>query len=715
LRSLETGDPALIAGRTRVGSKAPAQIELLFDDGTAKFEEGAWSTNVPEIIVFDGAFIAENVHSGDAVDLEQRRNLYRVIVGREGVGLALEEERLAGESRGKGGEIKTVEKAIQSHVPTTMKIEDFLKLFPDPDIDAKIVAQVKTLDAVREADQLKARAALTEVSLPALPTEFEALLGKTLEDIAKDAQKRISDHIKQHAMDEHGEAWLSEGVNHLSGDQCPFCGQSVKGLSLVEAYRDVFGKTYRDMKASVAAARTAIENDFSDRVAGSLETLFETNSSRVDFWGRYCKLPELRSPTESVKAIRALREAAVNLLSRKSAAPQDAVALDATFDAAMKQYEAARSAIEAYNLTVKAANAEIAVKKAAVASGDVRKEETALALLNAQKKRHDPKVAALCTEYQTLTAAKDALDAEKTQVRSKLEEHTTKVMKPYEARINELLDRFNAGFRIAETKPAYTGGFASSTYQLIVNNTSIELGDGETPLDRPSFKNTLSAGDRSTLALAFFLAYLERDPERAKRIVVFDDPFTSQDSFRRRQTIYEIKKAGAACAQVIVLSHDATFLRQIRDKCPAAERVSLQLADHRELGIKIATCDLDEACRGRAASEMDDLQAYVMTGAGKDRDIIKKMRIVLETYCRSTFPDSFAADDLLGGMVQKIKKQGETHPAWPVVEELEQINDYSRGHHHGEDPEDGGADLIDPAELTGFVKRTLRLVNNLQA
>ena len=189
----------------------------------------------------------------------------------------------------------------------------------------------------------------------------------------------------------------------------------------------------------------------------------------------------------------------------------------------------------------------------------------------------------------------------------------------------------------------------------------------------------------------------------------------AKNSFRHRQTIYEIKKAGAACEQVIVMSHDATFLRRVRDKCPAADTVALQLADHRSMGIKITVCDLDEACRGRAASEMDDLQAYSVTGAGKDRDIIKKMRVVLETYCRSTYPSSFEPNDLLGGMVVKIKKVGDQHPAWPVMDELEQINDYSRDHHHGEDSQDGNADLIDPAELAGFVKRTLRLVNNLQA
>jgi wobble nucleotide-excising tRNase len=335
--------------------------------------------------------------------------------------------------------------------------------------------------------------------------------------------------------------------------------------------------------------------------------------------------------------------------------------------------------------------------------------------LNAQKKRHDAKVVPLCTEQQRLVKEKDALDKDKADVRAKLEAHTDKVIKPYEGRINQLLDNFNAGFKIAQTKPAYGGGIASSTYQIVINNTGVDLGDGKTPNNQPSFRNTLSAGDRSTLALAVFIAHLERDPDRAKRIVVFDDPFTSQDSFRRRQTVHEIKRAGDACEQLIVFSHDATFLRQIQEKCKTADCVVLQLGDHRSLGIKIMPCDLDEATRGRAASDLDDLQAYVTTGAGKDRDIVRKMRIVLETYCRSTYSGSFETDDRLGGMVEKIKKAGDQHPAWALVEELDQINEYSRDHHHGEDPKDGTSDLIDAQELTGFVKRTLRLVNALQA
>jgi wobble nucleotide-excising tRNase len=715
LRSNGTNDPAIVIGRARLGATSEPDVELLLDTGKATFRKGMWSGSSPEFLVFDSAFISDNVHAGDVVDLEQRRNLYRVIVGKEGVNLAIEEERLAGESRDRSSKLNAMEKAMKSHVPAGMKIADFIELPAESDVDVKIGEQAKTIEAVRAAGELKARAGLTIIGLPVLQDDLDAILAKTLKGMADDAQKQIAAHIERHKMGGGGESWLQKGVSYIADDNCPFCGQGVSGIALVKAYQQVFADSYEQVKVSAEKARAAIERAFGGRASGAIETQIEANNGAVEFWSRYCELPELTSPKELASAISGLGTAALARLAKKIAAPQEAVPEDAEFAKALGQFEEARTAVIGYNETINKVNAEIAAKKAAIAGGDLKREEATLLRLNAQKKRHEKTIAALCIDHQRLTKEKAMLDQQKTEVRAKLEAHTNNVMKPYEGRINQLLDNFNAGYSIAQTKPAYGGGIASSTYELVINNTGVNLGDGKTPTDQPSFKNTLSAGDKSTLALAVFVAHLERDPDRAKRIVVFDDPFTSQDAFRRRQTVHEIARVGAGSKQLMVLSHDASFLRQIRDKCKTGECTALQLGDHRAAGIKIMSCDLDDACRGRAASDMDDLQAFVTTGAGKDRDIIRKMRIVLETHCRSTYSGSFAADDRLGGMVEKIKKVGDQHPAGALVDELDQINEYSRDHHHGEDPEDGTSDLIDSQELTGYVKRTLRIANNLQA
>ena len=85
-------------------------------------------------------------------------------------------------------------------------------------------------------------------------------------------------------------------------------------------------------------------------------------------------------------------------------------------------------------------------------------------------------------------------------------------------------------------------------------------------LAEASFRNTLSAGDKSTLALALFLAKVNADSALGETIVVLDDPFTSLDNFRRQFTAIEIRKLCGRAAQTIVLSHDKNFLRLLWEK-----------------------------------------------------------------------------------------------------------------------------------------------------
>src|SRR3546814_17140888 len=89
----------------------------------------------------------------------------------------------------------------------------------------------------------------------------------------------------------------------------------------------------------------------------------------------------------------------------------------------------------------------------------------------------------------------------------------------------------------------------------------------------------MSAGDKNTFALAFFLSQLKRGPHIANKIVVFDDPFTSLDDFRRAMTAKEIVRAGETdkAAQVIVLSHDKFFLDAVRNLIHEATCPPLQL------------------------------------------------------------------------------------------------------------------------------------------
>jgi wobble nucleotide-excising tRNase len=375
--------------------------------------------------------------------------------------------------------------------------------------------------------------------------------------------------------------------------------------------------------------------------------------------------------------------------------------------------DAIRAAVAAYNISVATANASIQARKEATATGNLTAAQTELARLQAIKRRYDPAVAAACFQYEQLDREKQDIERRKDAIRSQLEAHTRRVVQPYENRINHFLALFNADVQIARTGHGYPGGIATSSYQLVINATNVDLGSPTSAVNSPSFKNTLSSGDRATLALAFFLAELERETDLADRIVVFDDPFSSQDAFRRRQTIYEIIRTANTCNQVIVLSHDAQFLQQLWEKSPGNKRTAIQILYHPTAGSKFCEFNLDDACRGRAAVELDDLLAFRATGAGNPREIMKKLRVVLETHFRFTYRGSFLADDNLGEILRKIRVGGDGHPAHDFYETLERINDYTADYHHGEDPRGAAEPALDQTELLGFVNMTLKVVNAL--
>jgi len=718
LRSLQTGNPAHIIGRKTLGVSDLPSVDLLLDSGRVRFDGTVWTETLPNIAIFDGTFIAENVHSGEIVEIDHRRNLYRIIIGQEGVHLAEEEIRLAAASRAKTTEITAVSNVIGPYIPAGMTVDKFLALPADPNIDTKIIEQERTFEAVRQASKIQARAILAEITLPALPDGLSALLSGTIEDISADAEKQLAEHLAAHSMESSGETWLADGITHASGDTCPFCGQDVRGLPLIAAYRVVFGDAYKGLKGEIIDMQENISQRFGDGAIGRIETLAEQNRGGVDFWSRFCAFDAdpLSMPTEISDAVRTLGRTAEALLARKASSPLDSVALDNAFNTALDVYNRVQVSVATINDAIRATNAIITAKKGETGTADVKAAEAELARRKAIKKRHEATVAKNCTDYNRLTGEKNTIDKAKSDVRTKLETHTKKVVKPYENQINDYLDKFNADFRLTKTKHSYPGGVAASSYQLVINKTAIDLGNRDTPGGQPSFKNTLSSGDRSTLALAFFLAHLDRDPERARKIVIFDDPFNSQDAFRRRQTVQEIKMVGNDCAQVIVLSHDATFLKQVWDKAPSAERTSLVIVDHRAQGSKLMSVDLEKACQGRTATDIDDLQTFITSGAGNLLDLIRKMRVVLETYCWTTYPSSFqAGQDWLGEIVRKIREGGDEHPARPLYDELDQINDYTVQYYHGEDVADVTPDQIDSTELTGYARRTLRIVNASQA
>ena len=125
---------------------------------------------------------------------------------------------------------------------------------------------------------------------------------------------------------------------------------------------------------------------------------------------------------------------------------------------------------------------------------------------------------------------------------------------------------------------------------------------------------------------------------------------------------------------------------------------------------EIVRFDLNDPRNRRVASEIVDLLLFYKTNVGRPRDIVTKMRFVLETYCTFTYPSFFGSDDTLSSIVEKIRNAGKQHPACALLDELDDIHNYSWDHCRDDAPNRDLAEPLDVKELTGYVRRTLKIV-----
>jgi wobble nucleotide-excising tRNase len=712
LRSLERGEPHHIAARRTLGQDQPPSVNLLWDGQPVRFAGGAWSRVEERLSIFDGTYVAENVHSGDVVDITNRRNLYRVIVGRNGVALARREQELAEEGRAIQQRLTAAERALEPLL-AGIAAKAFAALPEDPHLDGKLSEARAALNAHQQAAAILARASLVEVRLPELPASLRQALLATLPGVDVEVEQQVAAHIERHRMGDAGEAWLARGAEFAHEDDCPFCGrEDLQGVPLIRAYRVLFSDGYAAIREEVENVRAATEQQFGPDAFGELRATAIGNSAAREFWAQHCDLvdplPALQGLQDRYRDIlRRLHQ----LLGAKAARPLQVADVDDDLEHLSRDVDEVRRSLDSYNQAVRAANDRIDQVRARVAAADERAIRESIANLERVARRHGEQGRQLCEEWRALAEAKAQNTTDKAQIRRQLEEHCRRVVQPYETSINRYLRLFNAGFSIVGVDHAYPGGVATCTYQLRIEEVLVPLGDARAPQDQPSFKTTLSAGDRTTLALAFFLAELEREEDLPQRVVVFDDPFNSQDAYRRRNTIHEIMAVARTGAQIVVLSHDASFLKEIWKKSPHNERASLQLVYHPTTGTKLVAFDMENACQGRAQQELDDLLAFRSANVGEPRDIIKKLRVVLETHFREMYPAAFEPGDNFGVILRKIREGGAEHPAAPWYDELDRINDYTQDYHHGEDPRGAAEPPLDRTELRGFVDQTLRLAN----
>jgi wobble nucleotide-excising tRNase len=716
LRSLQSGQHEFISERKTLGENNPSYVQVRLAGNTISFTDNKWSDTHPDIAIFDSVFVHDNVYAGDYVDHDHKKNLYRIIVGTRGVQLAQQIDALDDQIRDANTDIRTRKDAASRTLPNGITFEDYLRWQPIEDIEVKIQHKSNEISsrqrAVERASEIQAKGLFVRIHLPSIPADFTTILAKQLADIASDAETRVKQQMARHQMDHQGESWLSQGLGYVQNNQCPFCGQDVQANDLIAAYRSHFNAAYKTLKQEVAQLGQRVKSAIGESSLLLVQQTLLGNLALDEFWKQFIKaiLPDF-SFAEIQQKYAKLCERCLALVQKKQENPTEPVTQDAEYSSALADVEALRETVLAYNATVDAYNTCINEQKTSVERREyLTTLKNELVRLEAYNRRFEPAVIQACQGYIDALNAKNRLERQKESTRQQLDTHCENILQTYEQSINDYLDQFNAGFRIANSRHLYTGGTPSCQYQIQINNTAIDLGDSNTSPGTPCFKTALSSGDRGALALAFFLAALNQDPQVTNKIVVLDDPFTSLDRFRRTCTQQLIRELAKVARQVIVLSHDPPFLKLIWDECPPDERKTLQLCRTGD-NIMLGEWDIEAETQSTYLRDYSILLAFFRERTGTPLNVARAIRPFLEGMLRSHFPRRFEPNGWLGNFIKTIRAgttDGLQH-AQADLPELEAINEYSKKYHHEQNP-NADAELISSDELHGYVKRTLRLV-----
>lgn len=720
LRSLATGNPIALAERRRLTAQHDPHVIVECSGGAqaAMFQNGAWNRTLTDMVVFDDAFVDANLFSGLAVDPEHRQNLHEFILGAQGVELHRQLDQLVARVEGHNTALREKGAAIPATERGNFSVDAFCDLPSQAGVEAAIQEVERRIASVREQDPIRQASPFDALSLPALDlTAIGTLLARDLPSLDAAAATKVQAHVAQ--LGRGSESWIADGLDRLTRapGMCPFCAQDVAGSDMIGHYRAYFSAEYAALKSAVATMLAGVGRTHGADAPAAFERAVRVAVERRQFWSQFCEVPEVVLDTGAIaRDWKAARDAVSEQLAAKQAAPLDRMAVAPQTTAAVATYEAHRARVEQLSGRLHGANRNIELVKEQAAAGNSAALEQDRGRLRATKFRHTPTTSALCDQYLAEKQAKAQTVRQRDQAKAALDLYRTNVFPRYQEAVNGYLGRFNAGFRLAGITSVTSRGGAACNYSVLINNTPVPVAGGAENPGQPSFRNTLSAGDRNTLALAFFFASLDQDPAAlSSKTVVVDDPLTSLDEHRSLRTVQELRQLATRTAQVIVLSHSKQFLGRIWKDVDASHRAAIQLVRDGGVGSTLQPWDVDRDATTEHDRRHEMLRQYDASGSAapnSSRDVAEAIRHVLEGFLRVACPAHFPAGQLLGpfrGLCEQRVGTPDEILNRTDFETLGNVVEYANKFHHNTNPA-WETESINENELHGYVRTTLSFV-----
>lgn len=316
-------------------------------------------------------------------------------------------------------------------------------------------------------------------------------------------------------------------------DYCIFCKQDIRGIALIDKYWKYLKSEAEQNLAIKNKEVKQIKNNFRDTDC----TLF-TKGSKIDDWLQENKLKLYDEFIKAETEFNDLRQKVVQTL--ESCEWNDYIkAFNLNLDNIDKAIEYLNAKIS--ELNSESINAEI---KELIAANDEYTDK-----LRAEKLL--PKIEKFVSDSKWIKSAQKCNISTRSITAFQNQLFKDHVTDEYVTIFNEECKKLKSEFSV-EIKHRGSKG-------VTLNKLTVK---GKKPLE------ILSEGEQRTIALANFLA--ETSIHNNNFCIIFDDPVSSLD-YIRREIIAERLIEEAKRKQVVILTHDLTFLMALQNKCEEQE------------------------------------------------------------------------------------------------------------------------------------------------
>ena len=582
--SLSMNDPTVVLRHKRINGTGNPEITILNEDASTYFFNGTkWNCACPKINVFDAHFVANNVYSGFEINSEHHKGLYQFVVGASGVAIVNKIERVkklitahnAEKARLAGLITSATNYADADKICALQQKKDIDKLISDKEKDLKLAQGQQQIASQKLPEEI------TSTGLAFSVSSAKRVLEASVEGIGRAYVEQVKSHLDRmfRAGMQTCSAWISEGATLLNStelkengvDTCPFCGQPIDGLELIEGYNQYFSQEYKTALQNARELLTQFVRINIESFLVRLKAQYEQLKTVHGIWKTYLPdQPDL--PNFYIDALK-LEEKHRDLMAvivRKSENPMAAERQDALVEYE-KSLDEISTMCDTVNTYVKGYVEKIKELRSKIRS--VNEVEKELKALKIYKMRFEEPLKDYCSQYAIIAYQLERLQRINKQLQADQKAASAGLLQQYRQRTNYYLrDVFMTPFQIVDVRDIFKGSAKKPNLDYTLTFNGVPVFQGDDGMSNQSFKNVLSEGDKNTIAFSFFLARLDNDAGIADKIVVFDDPLTSLDQNRRMATIHELVRLYKTCKQLIVLSHNLQFLIDLNGRNEVAKR-----------------------------------------------------------------------------------------------------------------------------------------------